>query len=307
MVAVECQVQLAATIGCANTLGEGVVWDPRQDDGKGAVLWTDIEGRALFRAFAPFNAFERFDAPERVGSFALVPDGCDSVIAAFESGFARFNFVTGAVEWIHRPDLPANVRFNDGRVDRSGTFWAGTMGEMPDMWPAGPGELFALTPDGQGGGVGVSHVDGIGISNALCWSPDGAVMYFADSPVNTIWAFDCVDGVPTNRRVFAQTPADIHPDGSCVDADGCVWNAQWGASRVVRYTPDGREDVVVPIPAPHVTCPAFGGADLNQLFVTTARADMDEAGMAAAPDAGAVFVFDTPFCGLPETVCTFGA
>lgn len=287
--------QLSGTIACANTLGECAVWDHRQ----GALLWVDIEQACLFRSRPPFTSFERFQCPERIGSFALVPGDETIVIAAFESGFARFTYTTGAMDWITRPELPPTVRFNDGRVDRTGHFWAGTMGETPENQAQNVGKLFRLNRDGSP----EIQLDNIKIPNSLCWSPDGTTMYFADSPHNTIWAFDYRDGAPANRRIFAQTPSSIHPDGSTIDADGYLWNAQWGASRVVRYAPNGSIDFVLPIPAPHVTCPSFGGPNMSQLFVTSARADMDDADLAAAPDAGSVFIFDTQFRGLAENLC----
>lgn len=281
--------KLAAAIPAFNTLGEGVVWDARE----GCVLWTDVEEKALFRARAPFTAFERFAAPARIGSFALIEDEAKQVVAAFENGFGLFDYESGAVDWLDRPSLPPGVRFNDGRVDRRGTFWAGSMVER------GRGDHGALFRLG-GGGKAEQAFGGVRISNGLAWSPDGAVMYFADSPRRTIWAFDFKDGRPRERRVFAVTPEGAYPDGACVDAEGFLWSAHWGAGAVVRYAPDGRADLTVEVPAPHATCPAFGGDDLSLLCVTSARAELDEAALAAAPRSGDLFIYETPFRGLPE-------
>jgi L-arabinonolactonase len=112
------------------------------------------------------------------------------------------------------------------------------------------------------------------------------------------------DGAVSNRRVFARTQFGAHPDGSTVDAEECLWNAQWGAGRVVRYTPDGRVDFAIEVPAPHVTCVTFGGPALSHILVTSARAELDDTALAGAPDSGAMFVYESSFRGLPESRCS---
>lgn len=279
-------------IGCENTLGEGVVWDDRQN----AVLWTDIEEKALYRSAFPFEDHERFDAPWRVGSFGLVEGRTDRLVVAFDAGFALFDYETGKAEVLDRPTLPRGARFNDGRVDRAGVFWAGLMIEDETLRAKAEGGLFRLADGDRAEQV----IDRVKIPNSLCWSPDGATMYFADTPERVIWAFDFDGDGPSKRRVFARTPEGAFPDGSTVDADGCLWNAQWDAGRVVRYAPDGRVDLVVEIPAPHTTCVAFGGPELSHLIVTSARAELDPRTLAAAPNSGSLFVFTTPFKGIAE-------
>lgn len=287
--------KLIASIASANTLGEGVLWDARQQ----VVLWTDVEERAICRARAPFDAFERFETPARIGSFGLVREEATKIVAAFENGFAAFEYETGRVDWLDRPRLPPGVRFNDGRVDREGVFWAGTMVERGR---GDHGALFRLGGEGRA----EQAFAGVRISNGLAWSPDGAVMYFADSPRRVIWAFDFIDGRPVNRRVFAQTTGGAYPDGACIDAEGFLWSAHWGGGAVVRYAPDGRLDLRVEVPAPNATCPAFGGEDLSLLFVASARAELDDAALAAAPRSGDLFVYETPYRGLPEQRCLTG-
>lgn len=283
--------ELIARIDCRAALAEGVIWDDRS----GAALLVDIEAARVFRARPPFDQFESFPAPERIGSIGLVDGEADQLIAAFESGFARFRFENGSLDWLARPELPRDVRFNDGRVDREGRFWAGTMAETPERRASGDGALYRL----DGPDRATPMIEGVGISNSLCWSPDGAILYFADTPEKTIWSYTMQSGRPVDKTVFAKT-ADGAPDGSCIDADGCLWNAQWGSGRVVRYRPDGSVAGHVCVPAPHVSCVAFGGEDLDLLFVTTARVELDEAALARAPDSGSVFVYKTAFKGLPE-------
>lgn len=284
-----------AVIACENTLGEGVLWDARLN----AALWTDIEERALYRSAYPFTAAERFAAPERIGSFGFLENSKDRLIAAFESGFGYFSYGDGAVDWIDRPALPEAARFNDGRVDRNGVFWAGCMIEDADLRRQAGGALYRLGRDQRAARV----LEGVQIANSLCWSPDGTVMYFADTPLGCIHAFDFEDGVPDNKRIFAKTEKGAYPDGSTVDAEGYLWNAQWGAGQVVRYAPDGRVDRILKLPAPQVSCVAFGGPALDLLLVTTARAGMSAEALASAPRSGALFVYETPYKGLPEVRC----
>ena len=296
MTGVTGKIRLIQSVPCANTLGEGVVWDDRQS----AALWTDIEERRFFRSVYPFESAQSYVLPQRLGSFGMIETASGRYMGAFESGFACFSLPADRLEWIARPSLAKSARFNDGRVDRRGAFLAGTMIEDEALRAAEPGGVLYKLEDGKASPL----LDKIAISNSLCWSPDGATMYFADTPQRTIWAFDYKDGVPENRRVFAATPQGCFPDGSAVDADGYVWNAQWGGARVVRYAPDGDVDLIVDIPAPHVTCVAFGGPSLRHLLVTSARAGLDEANLAAAPESGNLFVYETPFQGLNENRIT---
>ena len=291
----EIHAEPVATIDCNASLGEGVVWDPLSE----TAMWVDIEGARLFRSAPPFDDIQVFEAPERIGSFALMEGQTERVLAAFETGFGVFHPATGKVEWLARPALPPGVRFNDGRTDRQGRFWAGTMVEAPAQRDAAGGVLYRL--DGPGRAEPV--LSDIRISNSLCWSPDGATMYFADTPLRTIWSFRMHDGRPVERTVFAQTDAGA-PDGSTIDAEGCLWNAEWGAGRVTRYRPDGTVDGVVRVPAPNASCVALGGPDLDLLFVTTARVELDEAALRAAPLSGSVFVYRVAARGLAESRCT---
>ena len=145
-------------------------------------------------------------------------------------------------------------------------------------------------------------VGDVSIANGLCWSPDGDWMYFADSPERTIWRFavDRETGLPGEREVFARTPEGAYPDGACIDASGCYWSAQWGASRVVRYTPEGSIDQVIETPVSQPSCVAFGGPDLRQLCITTARDGLDDAGIAAEPLAGDILIYRVETTGLAE-------
>jgi sugar lactone lactonase YvrE len=280
------------TLRVGNTLGEGIQWDVQSR----TAWWTDIQEKKIQRYTPATGALDTFAMPERVGSFALIERSND-IIAAFESGFAIVNLAGGAVRWLGKPDaaLPG-VRFNDGRVDRQGRFWAGTMVETEPR--DARGNLYCVSGDGD-----VQRREGgIIISNGLCWSPDSRRMYFADSPLRTIYVynFSAADGAISNRRVFARTPEGAHPDGATVDAEGYLWSAHWGAGKVVRYSPEGLVDRILHVPASQPTCVAFGGTNLDLLFVTSARENLSEKRLANEPDAGHVFIYKMDVRGLPD-------
>lgn len=284
---------LIDTIHAGNTLGEGIQWDVKTQ----SLWWTDIQKRRFHRYDWAKRKLESFSTPERVGSFGLIEGGTD-IVAAFESGFALYGLESGNVCWLARPDadLPG-VRFNDGRVDRQGRFWAGTMVETEPR--TGRANLYCVDAAGRAH----KRESSIEISNGICWSPDSTRFYFADSPLRTIYCydFDPANGEIANRRVFATTPKGAHPDGAVVDAQGYLWSAHWGAGRVVRYAPDGVVDRVLEVPASQPTCVAFGGPQLDLLFVTSARDGLTPEELARQPSAGDVFVYKMGCTGLAET------
>ena len=184
---------------------------------------------------------------------------------------------------------------NDGRVDRQGRFWAGAMIEDPTI--SAVANLHCV------GGQGIDTRErGLAIANGICWSPDSSWFHLADSMRRIIWryAFDADTGEITDPMEFARTEEGVCPDGAAMDAEGCMWGAQWGGGRVVRYTPDGGIDRVLKLPVSQPTCVAFGGPNLDLLFVTTARAGLSTGALAAQTGAGNVFVYNVGMQGLPE-------
>lgn len=279
-------------IAAGNTLGEGIQWDVETQ----ALWWTDIQERRLLRYDWAQRTLESFSAPERIGSFGLIKGSTD-IVAAFESGIALYDPRGGEPQWLARPDVDIpGVRFNDGRVDRQGRFWAGTMAETEPR--SGRANLYCIDSAGRAH----RRESGVAISNGICWSPDGTRFFFADSPLHTIFVYDFNPemGTISGRRVFAQIPDGAHPDGATVDAEGCLWSAHWGAGRVVRYAPDGRVDRVLKVPASQPTCVAFGGPQLDLLFVTSAREGLGGAELAGQPSAGSVFVYKIGPIGLAD-------
>jgi sugar lactone lactonase YvrE len=272
-------------------LGESPIWSVADE----ALYWVDIQAPAIHRLRPSSGEVDTWRLAEKVGSIALRRRG--GLLAATESGFHFFDPATGRLQQIMDPErhMPEN-RMNDGRCDRAGRFWAGTMNESSHE-PVGA--LYCLEPN-----LTVRRIEtGISIPNSLAWSPDDRVMYFADSARRRIWAydFDVAHGVMWNRRIFVD--AADHPgvpDGSTVDAEGCLWNAEHGGSRVCRYTPAGRLDRVLDLPVTQPTCCAFGGPRLETLYITTAREGLGPEKLAQQPLAGAVFALQPGVSGLPE-------
>jgi L-arabinonolactonase len=282
----------------ANILGEGVVWDHRTQQ----LQWTDIESSCMWQWDMSDTAPVRHALPERLCSFALTQDPA-VYLGAFENGFARFSIEKPLFEMMapvtqNRPHL----RMNDGRTDRQGTFWAGSMAEAEGS-PLG--SLWRY----DGGSNSSAHLHDIRIPNSLCWNTAGDIMYFADSPRCTIWAydFDAETGPVGEPRIFARTRAGIHPDGSCIDSEDCLWNAQWGAGEIVRYRSDGSIDRRLSLPVSQPSCVAFAGPDLNLLCITTARVDLDGEALASQPLSGALLVYEVDLTGRHEEICVISA
>ncbi len=225
-------------------------------------------------------AHRRFPLPgTHVGSFALRASG--GLVLSIDRGLQAFDPARGTcTELLIVETAPEGNRLNDGRCDRRGRFWVGTMGisERGET-----GSLYRIGADRQV----TRQFSGVVIPNSTAFSPDDRTMYFADTPHKKIWAFDfdIEAGTIGNRRLFVDMQDHPgYPDGSCVDADGCLWNAEYGGGRVVRYTPDGRIERVVKVPASQTTCCAFGGDDLRTLFITSATQRTSADQLKAEPD-----------------------
>lgn len=288
-------IELITTLTVENELGEGVVWDHVS----ARIWWTDIQQSRLYRYDLDTKGLEDWPTPERLCCFAPRQNG-QGLVAAFASGFAFYDPETGALEWLHRleEDNPG-TRFNDGRTDRQGRLWSGTMVEDSDIAPY-QGSLYCLNNDLT---VTKSDIDNLHIPNSLCWSPDGKTMYHTDTPSLTInqYDFEVTTGVIGKSKHFTTTNDGCYPDGSIVDTQGYLWNAQWGSNTVVRYSPDGQQDLVLEVPTSQPSCVAFGGKNLDLLLVTSAWQGMDSATRKTDTQAGNFFIYQTDFKGLNES------
>jgi sugar lactone lactonase YvrE len=284
-------VQAACAVDCKNVLGEGAVWCPLER----VLWWIDISSPSLWRFDPRADRVDHWPLPKPPGSFALRKNG--GFLFAFRNGLATLDAPGGALEWLEVPGLAlGDERFNDGKADRAGRFWSGTL----DRRLASPiGQLYRVEP-----GFRATAMDrGFTISNGIGWSPDDRTMYFTDTPARRIYRydFDPATGGIANRRVFVEVdPGHGGPDGMTVDAAGFVWSAQFDRWCVNRYAPDGRLDRSIPLPVQRPTTCMFGGADLATLYVTSARMDLADAALAAQPQAGGVFALEPGVCGLPE-------
>lgn len=281
---------IVALSPATDLLGESPVWCPRTR----ALHWVDVRGKAVHRLEHATGAIRSWAVPELIGCLALRHGG--GALVALRSGIASLDFEDGRVEMLAEPHagLP-DMRFNDGRCDRQGRFWAGSMN---DVTRAPVGLLYRFDRDGL-----APVLDEVAVPNSLCWSPDGLTMYFSfgSEPVIHAFDYDPVTGVPGNRREFARLldGAGV-PDGAAVDAEGFVWSAHYGGAKIVRYAPDGQPDSVVSLPVSQPTSCAFGGPGLATLYITTARQRMSAEALAAEPLAGALLALETGVRGLPE-------
>lgn len=275
----------------ANRLGECTLWCEREQ----VLWWVDSRGPSLWRHDPGSGATRSLALPEVVGSFCFRARG--GMVAALASGFHFLDPESGKLAPIADPEasLPEN-RFNDGRCDRRGRFLSGT---MCDVRRDPAGSLYRLDPD-----LSCTRLHGdLIVPNSLAWSPDNRTMYLADTYRHRIMAFDYdIDsGAISNERLFVDASGHPgRPDGSCVDEDGCLWNAEYGGWRLVRYTPDGKIDRAIELPVANPTCCCFGGKDFDTLYVSSATQRLAPEDLAKQPLAGGVFAVRPGVRGLPE-------
>lgn len=283
-------------LDCQCSLGEGPIWHP----GRQQLFFFDINQETLFAVTAAGEIAEQWLFPEIVAAAAVVDD--DTLVLATESGLKGFQISTGGIAPIVGIEASNTAtRTNDSRVHPSGAFWIGTMAKSEEEAAIGSvyhfrsGELTTL-------------MSGISIPNATCFSPDGKIAYWTDTPTRKIMQCptDPETGLPTGEwTLFADVSGHRgYPDGAVVDSEGYLWNARWGGSCVVRHAPDGSIDRVIEVPVSQVTCPAFGGPDLKTLFITTAAKNLSDEQLAAEKIAGGLFAIDVDVAGQPETPIT---
>lgn len=281
----------ACVLDVRASLGECPVWSVDEQ----VLYWIDINAPSLNRFDPQTRANLAWPMPSAIGSFALRAQG--GFVAALRDGIWLVDRAGRLGDRMaEAPYDLSHHRFNDGRADRSGRFWAGTMNERRD---AATGALycldryFTLTP----------MQDGMTISNGLAWSPDGRTLYHADTPTRTVnaYAFDAASGAMTGKRSFARFAGeDERPDGAAVDSEGCYWSAFYSGGVIVRLSPRGERIAAYPVPARCPTMCAFGGPDLRTLYVTTARQRRESDELARLPQSGGIFAMPVDVAGLPE-------
>jgi sugar lactone lactonase YvrE/DNA-binding IclR family transcriptional regulator len=274
-------------------LGEGPFWSARDRQ----LYFVDILAPSVCVGDPSKGTYRSWPMPE-LTSF-LIPRKRGGFVAAMQNELRAVDLETGESTTLAQPEAnrPGN-RFNDGKCDRRGRLWAGTL--AIDTTP-GQGSLWRLDPDGR-----TREMDrGFHVSNGLGWSPDDRLFYFTDTAKQTIYVydFDIEMGAIENRRVFASVPeSEGKPDGLTIDAEGFVWSAHWDGWCVTRYDPDGHVERVINLPVPRPTSCVFGGIDMQTLFVTSARIRLSAAQIADAPLSGSVFAIETGIKGLPENI-----
>lgn len=265
-------------------LGEGPLWSGREN----ALYWVDILGKRLNRLSLATGAIDEWVMPEMIG-WVIEREHVPGFVAGLRSGLALLSLDPFGIQLIAtpEPDRPGN-RMNDAKADAAGRIWAGTMplnGDTPT------GAFYRLDPDRT-----VTRVDdGYRIANGPAISADGAWLFHTDSGAHSIYRFAIRDdGALGSRELFAAIdPALGAPDGMTIDADGRLWVAIWGGGRVVRFTPDGRIEREIALPASQITSCTFSGATLDRMFITSASIGVDEA------EGGALFEVDPGCRGLP--------
>jgi sugar lactone lactonase YvrE len=282
--------ETAVAFHAHDELGEGATWDSARQ----RLISVDIM-RGRVHLFDPASGLLKTIAVgQPVGAAVPCTDG--RLVLAMRDGFAHLDPQTEATTFIAHVELDRpGQRMNDGSCDAAGRFWAGTMcmQERPGL-----GSLYRLDPDGSVH----TMATGIGISNGIDWSVDGSLMYYVDSLERRIDVFDfnLRHGSIANRRPFvAIDSAAGHPDGLTVDAEGAIWLALWGGSAIHRYLPDGTLDRVLALPVTHPTTCAFGGADLRDLYITSAVTKLGDDERRMQPLGGAVLRHRPGVAGRP--------
>jgi sugar lactone lactonase YvrE len=264
------------------TLAEGPVWDARRR----AICWIDIVNGELHEYQPAERKHRKIQVHDMIGCIALCKSG--DFIAALQKGFAFINRISGSVKMIADPEahLPSN-RFNDGKCDPAGRFWAGTMSLSEE---AKAGSLYVVEKD-----LSLSKkVEGATIPNGLAWSLDHQIMYYIDTPTCEVAAFDFnkSTGSISNKRIVIQIPEqEGYPDGMTIDSEGMLWIAHWDGWQVTRWNPDTGEKLSsISLPVAQVTSCTFGGDQLQDLYITSAKAGLAEEQLQQQPLAGALFV-----------------
>lgn len=297
---------VACVLQAGAATGETPVWCAERR----RLFWVDVQEPAL-HAFDPETGRdERWEMPAWIGSHALEERGA---VVALRSGLHRLDLETGALAFLAPPPCdPRRFFLNDAKCDPAGRFLVGAMYQLlepGDRQPDAPRGTPLWRYDGRGGWAGLTEP--VQTSNGLAWSPDGRTMYHSDTAQHAIWAYDYdpADGAATGKRVFARVEEggeDGGPDGAAVDSEGFYWCAVFGGGCLLRFDPQGRLERRVAMPVRYPTMPAFGGADLGTVFVTSSSRLLSAEERRQRPDEGGLFAFSAPAPGSPSPRLAIG-
>jgi L-arabinonolactonase len=277
-------------VDAENVLGESVVWCDRRR----RVYWTDIEASTVWEYDPQTGDTRTWRTPARVGSLAVCNG--EPLLIGLEKQIGYLDLDSGQVTSLAdvERDLP-ETRVNDGRCDSAGNFVFGTLNDRFDGRALGAFYQYSAVR-----GLRRLALPQVRVANSICFSPDGRTLYYCDSTACEIRCcrYDPeAAAVSDDERFTALGDGLGGPDGSVVDAQGYLWNAQWGRARIVRYSPRGEIDAIIPLRVPNPTCVAFGGTARDELYITTSRMEMSPAQLAAAPHAGGLYRIGLPIRG----------
>lgn len=262
-------------------LGEGPVWDALNQQ----ILWLDITKGKIHQYDIYSKTHDIFNVGEMIGCIA--PRESGGLIAGLQNGIAFVDTKKNYVQHIVNPEKALANRFNDGKCDAAGRFWAGTMAVSEEE---SKGNLYVMEPD-----LSIKKkIENVSISNGIAWNADSTIMYYIDTPTHYVFAFDYdlkTGGIDNQRVAIDLTHETGYGDGMTIDEEGMLWIAFYGGWRVARYDPNtGKLLQEIEVPAANATCCTFGGADLNDLYITTATKGLDAENLQQQPHAGKLFV-----------------
>lgn len=283
------QMQAKLELDAKAILGEGTIWHPDEN----RLYWVDIEGQKLHVYNPETRTDIEFETNDRIGT--VVPVASGGMLVALQNGIYYFDSSTGSFHFINNPLPEKNIRFNDGKCDPAGRFWVGSMHLSQTK---GAAALYRMNSDSAIHEV----LKEVTVSNGILWTLDKKTMFYIDSPLRRIDAFDYNDttGAISNRRIIITIPDGLgDPDGMSIDIEGKLWVALWGGYCVCRFDPDTSELLQkIEVPAPNVASCAFGGKNLDILYISTAREGMSAKQLIEYPLSGGIFSAEPGISGL---------
>ena len=277
------KIEVKVACDTVASLGEGAIWDYKNN----RLLWIDITEGKVFIYTPSDGKNKEIGVGKTIGT--IVPYEKNKVVVALSDGIYELDLETEKLTFICSPENPVleGNRYNDGKCDSQGRLWVGTMDMKEETGKAG---LYIV----KGNGEYQQVLKNVIVSNGICWSLDGKKLYYHDSPLRTISVFDCDlnKNILSERKEVVKMPEDMgNPDGNTIDADGMVWVANWGGACVSKWNPNTGEMLQkIDVPAYNVASVAFGGENLEDLYITTTSIRMPEDKVSLYPDAGKLFV-----------------